>query len=142
MLNKNNKYCDIKLDIENNSILNVNLDDDMMISLINDTKKDENSVALKQMIDFQINPSNDLNEKLLVKEKFDLKSERQSTDINNNPISEDGLLNVNSNPCVDQTTLSYQLNQIQQTNLEIENFNDREFFLDTDVVFDNSSSKI
>lgn len=139
--NKNNmnKFCDIKLDIENNSILNVNFDDDMMISLINDTKKEDNTVALNQIIDFQINPSNNLNEKLILNEKFELKSEQRRTDINNNPISEDGLLTVNSNPCVDQSTLSYQINQIQQTNLEIENFSDREFFLDTDVVFDNSS---
>lgn len=138
IISKNNndmKSIDIKLDIENNSILDVDLDDELMISLINDTKK--NNPDLNQIMNFQMNSMNSLEEKQVINDdiKISLKDQMNvNLDLNNNQIrsSNMNLLTINTDTDIEQQhsyiTMNYELDQ----------FNEKEFFLDTDGPLDSS----
>lgn len=136
------KACDFKLDIENNSILNVDFDDDLMSSLINGTQKEPNYIDPR--ISFQMEPQQGENtfvepmgeesKHLLVTSRFDVKNS-ENTDLKS-------LLNVNTE--VDsggaiQNSLSFELYRIHQQDLNLDDLGDKEFFLDTDMIMDNSN---
>lgn len=150
IINKNNngvKPIDIKLDIENNSILDVDLDDELMISLINDTNKSHTD--LNQIMNFQINSINNLDEKQVINDdiKISQKLNNQmntNLDSNNNLIrsSNMNLLTINTNTDIEQPsylTMSYELDHGEQHNLHLNDFDEKEFFLDTDGPLDSSS---
>lgn len=125
---KNNKNIDLKLDIENNSILNVDLDDELMISLINDTKK--GSPDLNQM-NFQISPSDTGTNEKSSNSKQNFKSLNNKIDSNSTSIENFLTVNVNAD-----NNMNFE---IQADTLEIDHFDAKEFFLDTDNVFNNNS---
>ncbi len=136
------KPSKLKLDLENNSMLNVDFDDELMISLINDTKSDMNNNSnntpdLNQIMNFQMN-SHD------IVSKFDdtNKPSNNAELTNNSHIESMSLLTVDTSNPVDaiQASLAFQLDQIQQQSLDLENFADNnEFFLDTDIILENSN---
>jgi len=139
------KAVDMKIDIENNSILDVDLDDELMISLLNDTKKSD----LSQMMNFQMNSLNDLNENQLMINndmKNSLKERNRmnsNIDFNNNQIlsSNITLLTIDTENTSQRTyiTMNFDSDNVEQQNLELDDFTDKEFFLDTDGPIENPS---
>ena len=155
-IHSNNSSSSTKLELSDNT-LNLNLDDDLMASLLNDSKLEDIE------INYRLNPVRDGNylttnsdhiatdhvSKFELNEFLEKNLDVGTTDINNNDTSRffggmDSLTNYsNSAENSIQDSLSYQLiqiQQIQQQNQIMEmNANNaanenKEFFLDTDVM--------
>ena len=145
------------VDLESTSI---NLDDDLLISLINDTKKNEAAIQMNDAVSYSPNTVNLMNpsdymglggesvhnedSNLHLLSVADNKSPAKymhELDLNNNELEcskfiKSPMLSVNTNAY----TMNQPYQQLQQLPLDFQD--NKEFFLDTDVVLDNPTSKI
>jgi len=134
------KPSKLKTEIENNAMLNVDFNDELMISLINNTKKSEinnnntDDPNINHIMNFQMRPYD-------VISKFD-DLDKPPTD-HATDIDTMNLVTIDTSNSVDaiQVNLSYQLDQIQQQSMNLENFaENNEFFLDTDIILNENSN--
>ena len=145
------------VDLENTSI---NLDDELLISLINDTKKNEAPIQMNETVSYSpntvnlMNPSdymglggepvhNEDSNMLLLSVAANRSPAKymHELDLNNNEIEcskyiKSPMLSVNT----DAYTINQSYQQLQQPPLDFQD--NKEFFLDTDVLLDNPASKI